>query len=206
MVLFKRIKEFPNYWISMNGEVYSEKSDKILAPCQKRRYLMVSLNKKHLLIHRLVAEAFIENPHNYPWVDHIDKDPQNNDINNLRWVSPQMNGHNRKDNCEFINIQERTDKQGFNVQFTKIGHKVSKTFKNLNDAIIFRDLIQLYIDFDIKICPIWMRLYNNEMRGINKSGNGFNLIMNKTYHGCFKTLQETKDKRYEILKKQYNLI
>ena len=30
MVLFKRIEGFENYWISMEGDVYSAKSDKIL--------------------------------------------------------------------------------------------------------------------------------------------------------------------------------
>ena len=41
--------------------------------------------------HRLVAEAFIPNPLNLPYVNHIDEDKQNNSISNLEWCSSQYN-------------------------------------------------------------------------------------------------------------------
>lgn len=40
--------------------------------------------KSNLLLHRVVAKAFIENPNNLPEVDHIDKNTQNNIVSNLR--------------------------------------------------------------------------------------------------------------------------
>lgn len=46
------------------------------------------------LIHRLVAEAFIPNPNKYPVVDHIDGDPSNNDVKNLRWADWKQNNRN----------------------------------------------------------------------------------------------------------------
>ena len=37
------------------------------------------------LVHRIVAEAFIPNPHDYPTIDHIDDNPENNHADNLQW-------------------------------------------------------------------------------------------------------------------------
>ena len=49
-------------------------------------------NRQNLVfIHRLIAEAFIENPNRYPEVNHVDGNKQNNDISNLEWCSPRMN-------------------------------------------------------------------------------------------------------------------
>lgn len=55
------------------------------------------------LVHRLVAVAFIPNPEDKPVVDHIDTNPMNNRIDNLRWVTTKENCNNeltRKHNSE----------------------------------------------------------------------------------------------------------
>lgn len=46
------------------------------------------------LLHRIVAELFIPNPENKPYIDHIDTNKHNNRIDNLRWVTQSENNHN----------------------------------------------------------------------------------------------------------------
>lgn len=46
-------------------------------------------------IHRLVAEAFIPNPDDKPQIDHIDRNKENNNVENLRWVDQSENNYNR---------------------------------------------------------------------------------------------------------------
>jgi hypothetical protein len=43
------------------------------------------------MLHRLIAEAFIENPNNYPFVNHIDGNKKNNNLNNLEWCTQSQN-------------------------------------------------------------------------------------------------------------------
>lgn len=69
-----------------------------------RGYYCVALldgNGKHKLckVHRLVAMAFIPNPENKPQVDHVDGNPQNNNVWNLRWATARENVCNPNTLC-----------------------------------------------------------------------------------------------------------
>ena len=90
------IKDYEGlYAITSCGKVWSYKHRKFLKPADKNGYKRVCLCKdsvkKNFAIHRLVAQAYIPNPNNYDTVDHIDKNRENNCVNNLRWMSASEN-------------------------------------------------------------------------------------------------------------------
>lgn len=64
-------------------------------------YYSVRINFRNYLVHRLVAEAFIINTEFKPLIDHIDRDPSNNSVWNLRWVTYRENLYNKSNNLAF---------------------------------------------------------------------------------------------------------
>lgn len=86
------------YQISNRGRLRRmfKKGERLLSGKKdKDGYIEVILskkqNKKFFRLHRLVADAFIENPENKPAVNHKDKNVQNNDVTNLEWVTHSEN-------------------------------------------------------------------------------------------------------------------
>ena len=57
--------------------------------------MRVCLNGRPYQLHRILAKHFLPNPDNLPQVDHIDRNPLNNSIENLRWVSASDTMRNR---------------------------------------------------------------------------------------------------------------
>jgi hypothetical protein len=99
MEVYKNIKEFENYSVSNFGNVKNNKTGRILIPSVNRGgyyYVHIYRNgiSKTMRIHRLVAEAFLENPQNKPCVDHIDNNRVNNRLENLRFATYSENTMN----------------------------------------------------------------------------------------------------------------
>lgn len=87
------------YAVTSCGKVWSYRRQRFLKPYDNSHgYLVVNLYQdgkiNHRKLHRLVAEAYLDNPEGKAEVDHIDKNKYRNDVNNLRWVSSKENKEN----------------------------------------------------------------------------------------------------------------
>ena len=105
------------YLISRNGEIFSLITNKIMSSHYlKFGYKGLRLTKdkvhKHKLVHRLIAEAFIPNPDNKPCIDHIDGNPANNDLSNLRWCTYKENSNNPISKARLLANQHPWPKMG----------------------------------------------------------------------------------------------
>ena len=103
MELWRTIRGFPSYQVSSLGRVkslerdykYGKHGDIILKQNNRRGYKGVTLFKDgkryYKAVHRLVAEAFIDNPNNLPMVNHKDENRTNNKVDNLEYCDAKYN-------------------------------------------------------------------------------------------------------------------
>lgn len=110
---WKTIEGFEDYEVSSYGNVRSKDRDyidswgrhfhkdgqllklqKSIEPCGYTQVLVTIRNDKkpyRVLVHRLVAKAFIPNPLNLPQINHKDEDSTNNHVENLEWCDAKYN-------------------------------------------------------------------------------------------------------------------
>ena len=98
---FRVIKGFENYSVSNFGNVKNNQNGKIMKlSCDGNGYYKLNLYNNGLTktkyVHRLVGESFLDNCKNKNCIDHIDNNPKNNSISNLRYATLQENQFNQK--------------------------------------------------------------------------------------------------------------
>ena len=92
----KRCEKF--YCCGHGGKTIRKLGEQVIIGDCARGYKRVCLykNGKHtrVLLHRLVAKVFVQNPNNMPEIDHVDGNPLNNRSDNLRWCNHKGNMSN----------------------------------------------------------------------------------------------------------------
>lgn len=90
MEMWKPISELLGYSVSNKGRIRKDSTGQIMVLSKNGGYARITISKH---VHRLVAQAFLDKPENEEqcWVDHIDGNRSNNDVENLRWVTPSEN-------------------------------------------------------------------------------------------------------------------
>ena len=158
--MIKEIKDYPGYYASTDGKIYSDKSGTLIELKQYKKtygYLYVVLRqnnkRKYLRVHRVIASTFLDNPNGLPEVNHKDEDKSNNRVTNLEWCDSSYNKFygtrlekvRRKVNDPTIPRKNNTSgRKGIHI--TKYGtyvaymnRKYLGTYKRFEDAVQVRE-------------------------------------------------------------------
>lgn len=133
-----RVKALKRTLVYSDGRTVTRR-ERVRKPLLSRGYLLMCLSKKdsqkYFAIHRLVADAFLENPNNLPQVNHIDENRLNNKVSNLEWVTP------RENNTHGTRIERMLRSRGKNkTKHRKVNqicletNKVLKTHESISSA------------------------------------------------------------------------
>lgn len=141
------MKIFNNYEIDENGNIYSYISNKYLkSHLDRYGYLYVTIKSKHYKVHRLVAKAFLDNPNNKPYIDHIDRNKLNNHYSNLRYVTPKENSNNENTINHLKNIGKK-----YKTEYGKqIINKSGKVFQSIIEASRKTNIPRSNIQYHLK--------------------------------------------------------
>ena len=141
------------YKVSTLGRVKSLRKNKIMNFTTRSGYNVLNLRKEgkrySKQVHRLVAEAFIENPQNKPIVNHKDTNRKNNNVNNLEWCTQKENvlfsayKMRHRKTISHTNTGEKYIyyRKSNNTYRIVIDGKEYKSRKTLSEAIKVRDTI-----------------------------------------------------------------
>lgn len=109
--MWKQIQYEANYEISEEGQVRNKETLQIKSlRYSNKGYARVTLypSGKTYSVHRLVADAFIENPKNLPSVNHKDGNKKNNKLSNLEWCTPKQNTRHAIDVIKTMKVADWT--------------------------------------------------------------------------------------------------
>ena len=98
-----KVTKYQDYLASADGKIYSMKSNLILSPrIDKDGYeevsIMIDAKQTSKTVHRIIADTWIPNPENLPFVNHKNGNRSDNRVINLEWTSVSENNMNKNKN------------------------------------------------------------------------------------------------------------
>jgi hypothetical protein len=127
-----------SYSVSIKGKVRNDRTGKILKSCVACGYEQVRLCENYkvfsALVHRLVATAFIDNPHKKPEVNHKDGNKTNNCVENLEWVTRSENQKHRYDILGHRGHNPSTKEANEKTRKSVLCVETGKIYKSITEA------------------------------------------------------------------------
>lgn len=125
------VRKIKKNGIIKSKNVYLHKTNYVVSTFCKNGF------QKTFRVHRLVAQAFIPNPNNKPYVNHKDGNKQNNCVSNLEWVTHIENMEHSKT----LHIKDNRKKKCCKM----INGKIIKIYDSITDAAIDNNANKLCI-------------------------------------------------------------
>lgn len=148
--------DYEGYQVSNLGRLKDSKGNIRKTSVNSSGYKKTTINGKQKYIHRIIAQAFVLNPENKPYVNHIDGNKLNNQAENLEWVTAKENKeHAIKNNLVAKQCKNRPDIHKFSdeeIQKIKDEWETGKFNK--------KEIAQMHGCYTSTICDIVNNNYN----------------------------------------------
>ena len=226
---YKQLKEDNDYLIYNDGRVFSNKTNRFLTGkidnIGYQTYalaiidnLSVSGRKKSKMVyaHRLVAEYFLPNPNNYPYVHHKDENKLNNHVSNLEWVSPKQNmlyhlnnGKEKKRKKMRYHIENLPDERWLIIPDNEL-YSISscgRVKNNNTNRLLYLDNCQKYTRVQLKnkkhyyVHRLVYCVFNNDY---NLDGYVVDHIDNNPKNNCLNNLQKITQQENCLRQERFN--
>jgi hypothetical protein len=142
----KQFRDTP-YYVTEDGRIFNSEKELSCSLTNKGyKTFRGCINgiRKHIVIHRSVAECYIPNPDNLPQVNHIDGDKLNNHISNLEWTTNQKN----RDHA----VQNELHAKGEMMGNSKFTEEDIKFIRENYGKLTYKQLAQM---FNTNLPRIW---------------------------------------------------